>query len=126
MPPRLPDFAALGNTPSPQAPLSVARIDVSPLEFTVRQGPGEAAVRGGAQIANAGAQMQEHIDTLRAEDAYNQLIQKRTELEVSPEIGFANVKGSGAMDRKFYDDYNRRFTEAAAGIEGALVTPNQK
>lgn len=123
---RLPDFTSLGTTPAPQAPLGVARVDVSPLEFTVRQGPGEAAIRGGAQLANAGAQMQEHIDTLRAEDAYNQLIQRRTELEVSPEIGFANVKGYSAIDRKFYEDYNRRFTDSATAIENTLTTPNQK
>lgn len=126
MPPRLPDFTALGQTPSPQAPLSVARVDVSPLEFAVRQGPGEAAIRGGAQLASAGIQMQEHIDTLRAEDAYNQLIQRRTELESSPEIGFANVKGSAAIDRKFYDDYNRRFVDSTTAIESTLATPNQK
>jgi hypothetical protein len=123
---RLPDFTSLGTTPAPQAPLGVARVDVSPLEFTVRQGPGEAAIRGGAQLANAGAQMQEHIDTLRAEDAYNQLIQRRTELEASPEIGFANVKGYSAIDRKFYEDYNRRFTDSATAIENTLSTPNQK
>src|SRR5260221_14768241 len=126
MPPRLPDFTSLGTTPAPQTPLSIARVETQPLEFNVRQGPGEAAIRGGREIAAAGIQMQDHIDTLRAEDAYNQLIQKRTELEASPDNGFVNVKGSAAIDRKFYNDYNRRFVDAATGIETGLSTDNQK
>lgn len=124
--PRLPDFASLGQTPAPQTPLSIARVETQPLEFNVRQGPGEAAIRGGRDVAAAGIQMQDHIDTLRAEDAYNQLIQKRTELEVSPDNGFVNVNGSAAIDSKFYNDYNRRFVDAATGIEGGLSTDNQK
>ena len=123
---RIPDFATLGTTPPPQAPLSVARVDVSPLEFTVRQGPGEAAIRGGAQIASAGIQMQEHIDTLSAEDRYNNLIQGANDLKVSPENGFENVKGSDAIDQKFYKNYMDRFVNLASKQEGTLSNDAQK
>lgn len=124
--PRLPDFTSLGQTPAPQTPLSVARVETQPLEFNVRQGPGEAAIRGGEQVTHAGIQMQDRLDTLHAEDAYNKLIQTRTELEASPDSGFANVKGSAAIDKKFYDDYSKRFSDAATGIAGTLPTEQSK
>jgi hypothetical protein len=123
---RLPDFTSLGQTPAPQTPLSVARVETQPLEFNVRQGPGEAAIRGGQQITHAGIQMQDRIDTLHAEDAYNKLLQTRTELESSPESGFSIVKGSAAIDRKFYDDYSKRFADATTGIAGTLPTGQSK
>src|SRR5258708_38344508 len=97
---RIPDFASLGTTPPPQAPLSVARVDVSPLEFTVRQGPGEAAIRGGREVASAGIQMQEHIDTLSAEDRYNNLIKVANDLKVAPQNGFGNVKASVGTNKR--------------------------
>jgi hypothetical protein len=126
MPPRLPDFTSLGQAPTPQTPLSVARIETQPLEFNVRQGPGEAAIRGGQQITHAGIQMQDRIDTLRAEEATNKLQDVRTQLEVDPQQGFANVKGSAAIDQKFRDEYSRRFESAQKTISDTLGNANQQ
>lgn len=123
---RIPDFTSLGATPAPQTPLSVARVDTQPLEFEVRQGPGEAMMRGGKEVSDAGIQMQDRIDTLKAEDAYNKLLATKNELETSPDKGFVNVKGSSAIDKGFYDGYTKQFSDATTGIAGTLANGNQR
>lgn len=124
--PRLPDFTALGQTPSPQAQLSVARVDVSPLEFAVRQGPGEAAIRGGAQIADAGRQMQDRIDTLYAQEATTKAQKVVQALKEDPQHGYAYVHGSDALDPKFLETYSGKFDNSVKSISDSLPNGNAR
>ncbi|MBF8177804.1 transglycosylase SLT domain-containing protein [Herminiimonas contaminans] len=103
----------------------------------VQQTAAPAAAFGG-QIADAVGRSvdiykaaQDDADNLRVQDAYNQLREKQLDLTLSPESGFANVKGRDVMKPRdngmsMSDDYLQRFGTVGSEIESGLVNERQK
>src|SRR5258706_3327971 len=124
--PRLADFASLGQTPAPQTPLSIARVETQPLEFNVRQGPGEAAIRGGKEVAYAGIEMQNRIDTLYAQEATTKAQKVVQALKEDPNDGYTYVRGSDALNPQFLENYAGKFDNSVKSIAETLPNGNSK
>jgi hypothetical protein len=109
---------------------------------------GEAAARLGNVVAQAGGNLYQdqqmaaaeqrqmnkairietdRLDTLRVEEAINQLKAREMEMTVG-EKGYTTVKGAQAVERKtpLYNDYDKSFTDAMTEIQGTLHNENQR
>ena len=71
------------------------------------------------------AEKEKH-DQTRAEDAYNQLLQKRLDLTMGEDNGFMRKKGKDAIDPALMKSYQGQWNDAATQIEGTLGNPEQK
>lgn len=69
--------------------------------------------------------VKEQQDTLIAEEAYNNLLQKKSELEFG-ENGYTAVTGSGAIKPEFRPKYNEQFNAAIEDISSGLYNENQR
>jgi hypothetical protein len=77
------------------------------------------------QAANIAAEMKERQDTLRAEDALNQLRLKQSDLAYG-ENGFASVKGGDAVSRDLPKEYGAQFSNATQAISQSLDNDYQR
>lgn len=123
----LPDIKPIGAAPNPT--LGVARYggpDESAMEAL-----GLAQAQQGAIIGKAGDEIyaaakveKEKNDTLVAEDAYNQLQQKRLDLTYGPG-GFTSLKGGDAANKPIIPEYGQKFQEATDQIANTLKDGEQ-
>lgn len=81
---------------------------------------GSHLVAGSAELATA----QDRFDTTVAEDAFNKLRDRQTDLSVGSD-GFAAKKGSDAVTQPLLKDYSDKFTQAQKEI-GAGLTDQQR
>src|SRR5690242_15769305 len=119
---QIPDFTALGPTPPPQLPRGQAAVNVRLADRI--QEPARAEIAAGGTLEEAANHL-DTINTLKAEDAFNQLRQKQLELTTGPE-GFAQVRGGDAIDPKFYPQATQRFDEATTEVGDTLTNDRQR
>ncbi len=126
--PRLPDVT--------EERRPVARPPTNIVEFSPDLSPGVAAGRelrrAGRSVIGAGDTLrrameveQDRLDSERAESTFNRLREQQVDLAYGDE-GYLQVKGNDATSRKLYEDYNKRFDEAAARLEEDLANDEQK
>jgi len=122
----LPTRTALGDTAEPRPSYGVAKIDTQGLDAPLAVDRAEVAA-GQHLIAGANdiAVAQDHFDTLRAEDAFNQLQQKKVDLSVGDE-GFATKKGAAAVTQPLLADYGQKFKDAQGSIAEGLQNDRQR
>lgn len=80
----------------------------------------------GQDIATVVLREQERNDTLRTEDAFNQLRNKQLDLSLGQENGFANVKGGDAVKKPVLNEWSSKFDESANQIEAGLGSDRQR
>lgn len=68
---------------------------------------------------------QQRIDTIKAEEAFNQLRSIQTDLSIG-KGGFANLKGGDAVQPAYFPSYMDQFTRATGEITNKLENDNQK
>ena len=127
--PKLPDVSAFGARPTPQPARGV--VSYTPVSGA-ETAPGQALARLGATVGNVGEKLYSHIkeqenraNTVRAEDAFNQLRQKQLDLTIG-EQGFATRKSGDAVNRPLMQEYGQQFTDAAKEIEDGLANDAQR
>lgn len=120
--PKLPDYTALGERPSirPQGGVAGYRA-VSGQETAV----GEALAGFGETATKLLVEQQDRENKLRAEDAYNKLLEARMQLTTG-ENGFANVKSGDAVSRPLMKEYGELFSKQNDEIAETLGTAAQK
>lgn len=118
--PRIPVY----NTPQVQLnPIPGSRLNVQ----TPLIAPSNAVAQGLASIAEAMGKAREEADLIRAEEAFNLLRQRQTELGYG-EKGAFNVKGGNVFNREqpFGQEYIGRFDAESQAIMDGLSNDNQK
>lgn len=143
--PRLPDYTALGETPTPQpaggvvgynppdrrqvgAGLLAAGRDVEDMANMATasaQRSKEEAERAAREAAALVKQANERQDVMVAQAAVNRLQAQGLELEAG-EGGFQSVMGGGVVGQKFVDGYQQKFNDVATQIEQGLTNDNQR
>lgn len=121
--PRLPDYTALGERPTPSPARGVA--SYSPADPTTFSRGMTAAGREMEQAANIIAATNDRQDRMVAEAALNQLQARRLELEMGDD-GFQNVRGAGAVGQRFVETYGQKFKDAETSISQGLENENQR
>ena len=125
---RLPGAEALGERPTPvlprRTPLVADYRATSGLEEFSAQVLGHSASEL-QQAAGIAMQMQEQHDTVRAEDAFNQLRKRQIDMTFGKE-GFANLKGGDAANRPLLKEYGGAFDGAAAQLAAGLDNDYQR
>ncbi len=130
--PKLPDYTALGERPTPRPQSGVSSMNVSAPQVTLQQTQARQTIdyqTGANNLAQAGLIIDEtnkRYDLLAAEDAYNKLQKAKQDLELNPESGFKIVNGQGAMGQKFITDYTEKFSGISEEIAGGLANEQQK
>lgn len=123
--PRLPDITSLGERPVPRT--SLGRTSYQPTSG--KEGAvGQALVGAGNVLQQISADIEREnlrADTLRAEDAFNQLRAKQMEL-TRGEDGFTNKRGGDAVNTDIVGEYGKRFDAATNEIAGTLTNDRQK
>lgn len=104
----------------PGGPVSLGR--VSPAAAA----PAEALTAVGAQLARYAQDKREEFDTLRAEEAFNQLRERQMTLMLDPEKGFAAQKSKNAARQGFAEEYLEGFKKAETEISGTLQSDGQR
>lgn len=122
----IPTYTALGESPTPRPAAGVARIDTGGLDAALHADAalikaGTHLVAGAADLATA----QDRFDTTVAEDAFNKLRDRQTDLAVG-ENGFATKKGADAVTQPLLKDYSGQFTQAQKEISDGLQNDQQR
>ncbi len=122
---RLPTAQDLGGRPSPEPSLGIAR-------YQPVTGEGDAA----QAVSKLGSDLhqtsdilfreQERIDNLRAEDAFNQLLDVKNDLTTGQKNGLVNYKGGDAISRPLLQQYSGRLDESINEISGKLSNDQQR
>ena len=123
--PRLPDYTALGERPTPRAGLG--RTSYQPTSG--KEGAIGQALSGlGNTLAQVSDEIEKEnirVDTLRAEDAFNKLREKQM-LLAKGDDGFLNKRGGDAVNNDLLGDYGKRFDTATKEIVDSLGNDRQK
>ncbi len=119
---KIPDFTQQGR-PSPQPSLGMARYQ--PTNMGAAMAPGEELAKLSDTVGTVVERENLRIDTLRSEDAWNQL--RATQLDLtSGEDGFAQKRGKDAVTQPLLKTYGQRYDDATNQIAAGLTTPRQK
>jgi hypothetical protein len=120
--PKLPDYTALGQSPTPTPSTHVT-------------GPHGYETAVGDAMQKFGTSMQEMSQTIErvqdrndkyaAEDAYNKLLDRKMDLTFG-EDGFTKKKGEDAVKGNLMEDYDERMGSAIEDIGGELSNPRQQ
>lgn len=105
----------------PGGPISLGR--VSPAAAAA---PAEALTQAGGQLARYAQDKRDEFDTLRAEEAFNQLRERQMTLMLDPEKGFAARKSKDAARQGFTEEYLEGFKKAETEIAGTLQSEGQR
>lgn len=127
--PRLPSAEDLGARPVPQGSTRVIQQNIVTPDPRIMGTVGAAAAKLGASIADVGEVMladQIRVNTARADDAYVQYSRQLMDMELNPETGFQNKKGSDAVTRPLYNDYKTMREDARTKLEESLSNDNQR
>lgn len=125
---KLPDATAFGERPTPQlarrTPMVATYRPTSGFEGATAEEMGQSGAEF-SQAARVALEAKDQQDNLVAEDAYNRLRAKQTELTLGPD-GFANLKGGDAVNRPVLKEYGGALDQAAADISGGLQNDYQR
>lgn len=119
--PKLPTALDLGERPTPKAV-------VRNLPSGITGAEGQAMVEAGrtlGQVSNVIEREVDQVDKLRAEEAYNELVNRGMDLS-DGEDGFKQKKGSDAVSTDVMGDYLGRFDKALKDTESKLSSGRQK
>lgn len=121
------------RTPQPSGGVAGYQVQSGEQVGQIVAGTGRMLQAAGAHLAAGGEALfarakveQDRFDTLKAEDAYNQLRGAQNDLTLGEENGFKNKLGSQAMGPEFLTDYTKRFEFTASGIEEKLGNDRQR
>jgi len=121
---RLPEpVTALGDVVAPAPPRMTAQIDTRRIDTELE--PARATIAAGGAFEGAANEL-DTINTLKAEEAFNTLRQKQMDLTIGPQNGFANVRGSEAIDPKFIPGARERFADATREVNDTLTNDRQR
>ena len=119
--PKLPSSLDLGARPTPTPGAPSAGYNPTTGAETA---PGLALARLGAEMGSSANEIyaavkleQDRNDTLRAEDAFNQLRERQLDLTIGEQNGFANLKGEKAVKSTMMTDYPASYGQAVKEIE---------
>jgi hypothetical protein len=115
-------LSAFGPLQPPQLPRGQANVNVRLVDKI--QEPARSEIGAGGVMEQAANEL-DTINTLKAEDAFNQLRQKQLELTTGQD-GFANVRGGDAIDPKFYPGAVSRFADAQREVGDGLTNDRQR
>lgn len=87
---------------------------------------GREAHAGLEEVYRAQKIEEDRINTLRAEDAYTKLQERRLELTVGEQTGFTQQRGAAAVTRPILTEWGRRFQDAETEISAALSNDEQR
>ena len=85
----------------------------------------EALQNLGNVITKSADVIQKHVDTVKTEDAYNQLIQKSLDLS-DGDNGFRKVKGSNAINGDMINTYGGKFDSTVKNLASTLDNADQR
>lgn len=119
---KLPDLSEQAR-PIPQAQGGVARYQVE--DAASAAAPGQAISALGDQVRVLAENELKKVDTLRAEDAFNQLRQRQQDLTMG-DNGFTKAQGGAAITQPLLKNYSTQFEDAANQIAETLGTTQQK
>lgn len=125
---KLPDFTALGENPVPQQPRRTPMIATYRPTSGFEEAPSQDMAQSGAQLeqaSHAALEAKVAVDSMRADDAFNQLRQKQMDMTFGKD-GFANLKGGDAVNRPLLKDYGAAFDTTAAQLGNGLGNDLQK
>lgn len=119
---KLPDATSFGQSP-------VAR-PVGPVSVPSGGGIGpsakaQATQQLGEKIFRIAEKRSAEADTLRAEDAFNQLREKQLNLSIGDD-GFTKKRGADAVNVPIFDDYQKRFDQDVKEITDGLANNRQR
>lgn len=123
----LPDATALGERPAPQPNRQVASYE--PPNFRTVGVAGQMVQGAGSELTQASQiieQTNAKYDAIAADNALNQLQDRRSSLEFDPQTGFTAAKGANAVGQQFLQDYQGKFQNAASEISDGLANEQQK
>lgn len=134
--PKLPDYRSLGQRLTPSPPVSVAQINPVPSKETLfapaqlagrsMEQAGDALFKGGEQIRIAFEEEKKRIDTVRAEEAFNEIRNRRLDLTIGEQEGFKNVKGGDAVKQPLLKNWIAKFDDSANAILEKLGNDEQR
>ena len=117
---------SMGARPEPSPSLGIARYQpVTGSEDIEAKAVGQLGKSLG-EISDILYKEQERVDRLRAEDAFNQLLEAKTNLTVGEKYGFVNYKGGDAISRPLLQQYNSRMDGHINEISGKLANDQQR
>jgi len=87
---------------------------------------GRALQGAGDQVFKVFEREQQRADTMRAEDAFNQLRERQLDLSLGKENGFANLRGGDAANGDLLGKWSKRFGEEQKRIESTLGNDRQR
>lgn len=127
---RLPDPLSYGARATPRPSEGVVSYrPISGMEGAVAEAQGQA----GKGMVAAADQMQakideerKKVDTQRAEEALNVLREEQLNLTFGEKDGFANVKGSEAVNGELFKTYSAKMKDKISALESQLATEEQK
>jgi hypothetical protein len=125
---KLPDAAALGETPVPTLPRRTPMVATMRAHTGFEQEGARALAHAGAELGDAAnfmAREKEQADTLAAEDAYNKLRTKQIDLTYGKD-GFMNRRGADAVNTDLPVTYGKQFQSAAQDLAGSLSNDYQR
>ena len=123
---KLPTAADMGARPEPSPSLGIARYQpVTGAEDVEAKAVGQLGKSLG-ETSDILYKEQERVDRLRAEDAFNQLLDRKTDLTVGEKNGFVNYKGGDAISRPLLQQYNGRMDGHVNDISGKLANDQQR
>lgn len=125
---RLPGAEALGERPVPVLPRRTPMVAEYRSGTGMEDVPAQTQAHTSAefqQTANVVFQAKEQQDTLAAEDAFNKLRLKLTDLTYGKD-GIMAQKGSAAMNRDLPAEYGGRLSKESEALSGSLGNEYQK
>lgn len=106
--------------------------DVNIPDTRVSEAEGRALEATGNQLSKLGDSVfqilqkeREQQDTIRVEDAFNQLRAKQVDLTLGPESGFTRELGGNAVNKPIVEDWTKKFDSYVEELSGGLANPDQ-
>jgi hypothetical protein len=122
--PKLPDLS-LQERPSVRPNLGITPAN----ESYSGLGVGAQAIQGLGhsmlQASEIARQEEDRLNTLRAEDAYNQYRQRQLDYTLGPQ-GFMNIRGADAVNRPLGQEYGSKLSDEARNLAEMLGNDRQK
>lgn len=123
---KIPDFTALGGSPTPQAVSNVIPFtghEMDQAEATHQLG--QVLTGSGVEFSRIYKQEKERQDALAAEDAYNKLQNKKLDLTMG-DNGFVKLEGNDVVNKPWMQDYTKKFSDSTTEIGGTLGNDRQR
>ena len=121
---QLPDLS-LAARPVPRPSQGIARMQTTTGFEGIPAQVEQQVANSVSQLSDTLYRVKDQQDTLVAESAYNQLLQRKSELEFG-DNGYNTVTGSNAIAPEFRPKYTEDFTSSVSEISAGLHNDNQR